>query len=225
MDIILFGAGGQARDMLKNIEEYNDDQPSGRKRLNVIGCIDDVNKIRHGASLMDYPVLTSADCLKKKPFRNARAICAVGDPIGKKAIIGKAKSRGVKFFNLIHPSVKVHRTVKLGTGISLYAGSVVSAFCDIGDHASINYLCSLSHDCSLGSYSTIAPGVRIAGSGILGEGVFMGINSCTIHNINIGRWSIVGAGTAVIKDIQANVIVAGNPPRVLGKRDMRYRVL
>jgi len=223
-DIVLLGAGGQAKDMLKNIEEYNADQLSRQKRFNVLGCFDDVNKVKPGDSLMGYSILPSIKCFERKPFRNARAICAIGDPVGKKVVVEKIRRYKVKFFNLIHPSIKIHPTVKLGTGVSIFYCSVISAICNIGDHVSINYLCSMSHDCYLGSYATFAPGVKIAGGGRLGEGVFMGINSCTIHNINIGRWSIIGAGTAVIKDIPSNVIVAGNPPKELGKRDMRYRV-
>ena len=38
--IVLLGAGGQARDMIKNIEEHNGEVSAG-KRIAILGCIDD----------------------------------------------------------------------------------------------------------------------------------------------------------------------------------------
>ena len=38
-----------------------------------------------------------------------------------------------------------------------------------------------------------------------------------LYGITIGENAIVGAGSVVIKDVPANVIVAGNPARVMRK--------
>lgn len=218
MDVVLLGAGGHAKDMLKNIEEYNSDALSKKKRLNIIGCVDDLNKLPPKRSLMGHPILTSMKYLERRPLNKALAICAVGDPFQKKIFIKKASSIKLKFFNFIHPSVKIQPNIEMGIGISIFANSIISASCAVRDHVSINYLCSISHDCAIGDYTTLAPGVKIAGNNIISEGVFMGINSCSLNKIKIGKWSIVGGGTAVIKDVSPYAIVAGNPPKVLGKR-------
>lgn len=221
-EIVLLGAGGQAKDMIKNIEEYNSDR-SKNKRLKVLGCLDDTP----GAAkeVAGYPVLDSMKVFEKKGLKSARVICAVGDPVNKRAFIRKAAGYKLKFFNIIHPSVNIHRSCRLGTGISIFANSVISAFCDIGDHTAINYLCSINHDCSVGSLATLGPGVNIGGTCVIGEAAFLGINSCTINDIEVGPWSVIGAGTTVIGDVKPYTIVVGNPHKAIGRRDSRAPII
>lgn len=221
-DIVLLGAGGQAKDLLKNIEEYNDSVSAG-KRFNILGCLDDTPPAHK--ELAGYEVLHSMDIFDKKAFRPAQVICAVGDPVNKKIFVKKAAARGLRFFNIIHPSVKIHSSCRLGTGISIFSNSVISSFCRLGDHAAVNYLCSINHDCSVGDFATIAPGVKIGGNCAVGEGAFLGLNSCVINGIDIKAWSVVGAGTTVIKDVDAYTVVAGNPSRVIGRRDENTPVI
>lgn len=217
MDIILLGAGGQAKDFIKNIEEYNSDT-ARNKRLKILGLIDDYNKISVGYRVAGYPVFDSFNVFKQRVFKGARVICAVGDPVNKTKLIKKAQDLRLKFFNLVHPGVHVHRTVKMGEGVSFLAFSVVSAYCRISDHVSVNYLASVSHDCAIGDYATICPGVNIGGGSVLGQGVFMGIGSCCMDKKKIGRWTVVGAGAVVVKDVTDYSVVVGNPASSIAKR-------
>lgn len=43
----------------------------------------------------------------------------------------------------------------------------------------------------------------------------IGVNSCIIGGITLGEHSTVGAGSVVVKDVPPNVIVAGNPARII----------
>ena len=44
---------------------------------------------------------------------------------------------------------------------------------------------------------------------------FSGLGSTVRNNINIGEWSLVGAGSVVVKDIPDKVVAFGNPARVV----------
>lgn len=51
---------------------------------------------------------------------------------------------------------------------------------------------------------------------IIEDDVFIGMNCLVLKGVTIGRGSVVGAGGVVTKDVLPNVIVAGNPARVIG---------
>jgi putative colanic acid biosynthesis acetyltransferase WcaB len=50
---------------------------------------------------------------------------------------------------------------------------------------------------------------------ILGNNVDIGVNCCIIGNIKIGDDVIIGAGTVITKDIPSNVVVVGNPAKII----------
>ena len=62
----------------------------------------------------------------------------------------------------------------------------------------------------------------------IGDNVCIGGNVCIMPGATIGRNVVIGAGSVVTKDIQENVIAAGNPCRVirpitLADRDYYYK--
>lgn len=50
---------------------------------------------------------------------------------------------------------------------------------------------------------------------IIGSHVWLGNNSMVLKGVKIENGSIVGAGSVVTKDVPANVVVVGNPARVI----------
>ena len=83
---------------------------------------------------------------------------------------------------------------------------------------------------SIGDNVTMAPRVHILchdastktflnytkiGKVTIGDNVFIGANSVVLPNVKIGNNVIIGANSTITKDIQDNVVVAGNPARVI----------
>ena len=50
---------------------------------------------------------------------------------------------------------------------------------------------------------------------VIGNNVWLGINSVILKGVTIGENTIIGANSLVVKDIPANVIAAGNPCKVI----------
>ncbi|AET70530.1 acetyltransferase (isoleucine patch superfamily) [Desulfosporosinus orientis DSM 765] len=48
------------------------------------------------------------------------------------------------------------------------------------------------------------------------DDVFIGANSTILYNVRIGPKAIVAAGSVVTKDVPENVVVGGNPAKVIG---------
>lgn len=49
----------------------------------------------------------------------------------------------------------------------------------------------------------------------IGDNVFVGANSTILPNVTIGDNTIIGANSIVTKDVPSNVVVAGNPARII----------
>jgi len=52
---------------------------------------------------------------------------------------------------------------------------------------------------------------------IIGDNVWIGINSIVLKGVIIGENTVIGANSVVVKSIESNVIAAGNPCRVIRK--------
>lgn len=50
---------------------------------------------------------------------------------------------------------------------------------------------------------------------VIEDNVFIGARSIIMKGVHIGNGSVVGAGSVVTKDVPANVIVAGNPAKII----------
>lgn len=53
------------------------------------------------------------------------------------------------------------------------------------------------------------------------EGVFIGAHSIILKGVEIGRYSIIGAGSVVTRSVPANEVWAGNPARFIRKLEER----
>jgi len=100
--------------------------------------------------------------------------------------------------------------ISFGAKLDVGSGKII-----IGDRCTITYGCViLSHDRSKKRINLKDKGT---GTVRLGNDVFIGVNSVILRDVTIGDYSIVGAGSVVTKDVPSNVVVAGNPARIIRK--------
>jgi sugar O-acyltransferase (sialic acid O-acetyltransferase NeuD family) len=125
---------------------------------------------------------------------------------------------GVEWVTAAHPAAHVHPSVQLGPGTVVFAGAILQLNVRIGAHVIINTAATADHDCVIGDYAHLAPGVRLAGSIHVESDAFLGIGSVVIPGRRIGRRSIVGAGGVVIADVPDDTTVVGVPARPLPQR-------
>lgn len=81
--------------------------------------------------------------------------------------------------------------------------------------------CVFHPDVKIGKNCKILHGVTMGGRAghkglpIIGDNVVIGTHAQLIGNVKIGNNSIVGAGAIVTHDVPDNVVVVGNPARIL----------
>lgn len=134
-------------------------------------------------------------CQAKLPLNAAgRAVIGVGD---NKARMREATSleKKYKFVSVYHPSSSVSRLAKIGEGTVVMAGAVVQAGAKIGRHVIVNTGASVDHDCIVGDFAHIAPGVHLCGGVEVGAGALVGVGSCAVPGAKIEAWSLTKAGS------------------------------
>jgi sugar O-acyltransferase (sialic acid O-acetyltransferase NeuD family) len=105
--------------------------------------------------------------------------------------------------------------VQLGRGTVVFAGAVVQPDAVIWDHVIVNTGATIDHDCVVGDYGHLAPGVAPAGAGQVGGGAVIGIGSVVCPGVKIGRWAMLGAGGVAVRDLADGVVAVGVPARAL----------
>lgn len=119
--------------------------------------------------------------------------------------------------NAIHPRAVVASSANLKSGTMIAAGAIINPLVSLGTGVICNTSCSIDHECVIGDFAHIGPGAVLSGNVQVGENSFVGAGAVVKQGLKIGRNVTVGAGTVVIRDVPDNVVVVGNPHRVLTK--------
>ncbi len=209
--IIIIGAGLHAGPVLELVQLS--------KHYTIAGYIDNSSKLQNQKP-RNIPVLGDDSILNKlKNMGINAAVLGLGHEYSKtrKKIFRELKSLGLDFPNFIHPQAVISNSVKLGQGIVAMAGAIANPNCNIEDICVLNTNSSLDHDCNLGENVFISPGVCLGGKVAVDDNTFIGIGSSIIDKIKIGKNSYIGAGSVIVENMPDNVLVYGNPARVIKK--------
>lgn len=115
----------------------------------------------------------------------------------------------VRLFYKLHVQwvlgVDIPDTTQIGKNLTIFHGQglIVNSNTIIGDNV------TLRHNTTIGNAKPNG------GCPIIGNNVEVGANSVIIGEISIGNNSIIAAGSVVVKDVPENVIVAGNPAKII----------
>lgn len=110
----------------------------------------------------------------------------------------------------------ISNQVSIGRGSIIYPGVSVNHESDIGDFVIMNMNCAIGHNCTIASFSTLAPGVNFAGFTYVEESVDIGIGVSTRQRARIGQGAVVGGQSMVVSDIPSYAKAYGVPARVHG---------
>jgi sugar O-acyltransferase (sialic acid O-acetyltransferase NeuD family) len=166
----------------------------------------------------DYGVEILGDVENYKIEENDVFIGAIGSPQDKVKYYTPIIQGGGRFVNVIHPLANLGKNVQLGVGIVLAPFASITCDVKMGDHVSMGAFSNAGHDTVVGDWSQISSHCGINGNVTLGTGVFLGSHACIIPKMKVGDWAFVGAGSVVIRDIEPDVKVFGNPAAIIGRR-------
>ena len=190
----LYGASGHAK-VIVDILQSNGKQ--------ITGMIDGNPAINE---LVGYPVYHELE-------NPTPVIVSIGDNRIRRKVVEKLQD--AEFETAVHTSAIVSPQSEIGEGTVVMQGAIIQSGVVAGKHCIINTGASVDHDCVLGDYVHISPHATLCGNATVGEGTWIGAGAVVIPGIKIGKWSVVGAGSVVIEDIPDNVVVVGNPARII----------
>lgn len=217
-DLLIYGTGGMGREVAQLALDLNADGAAVR----VAGFLSDDAGV-HDTEIAGIPVLGGATYLAQRPGRFDVTL-AVGAPAVKRRLAAQSASVVRSFPTLVHPTVVRSGRVRIGQGSVICAGTVLTVDIAVGDFATVNVACTISHDAVLADYVTLAPGVSICGNVFIGEGCDFGTGAKVIHGRHIGEWAIVGAGATVCGDLPANCTAVGVPARPIKHREPGWQL-
>lgn len=200
--VIILGAGGHAQvvaDIFLLEEKYT-----------IVGFLDD-DQALHNQTIMDIPVLGSMDQLGD--FQHEHIFIAIGDNKIRAALFSKLAQAGESIINAIHPRSIISPSVQIGTGVLICAGVIINPGTVIEDNAILNTGCIVDHHNIIQKHVHLAPGCKLGGDVSVGTGSLVGIGATVMPQLEIGKWSEVGAGAVVTKNIKDDITVIGVPAR------------
>jgi len=213
MRIAIYGAGGFGR----HVAWIAEDCRAAGSPLEIVAFIDD-HSPKLGTAIKGIPVHPLETVARDLP--DALIVPAIGAPKDRELACNAVRHIGLRFTELLHPSVQMPKSTQRGVGTVVCAGTTISADVRFGDHVQVNMGCTIGHDVCLGDFATLGPGAHVSGWVSIGERAYVGSGAVFVHGTEddpliIGDDAVIGAGACVTGPVARGTTVVGNPARRL----------
>lgn len=205
--LIIIGAGNVGGFIAYNIHEFGD--------YDLLGFLDD-DVSKHGNMVYGLKVLGGIDSLKNYLKQEVMSIIVgISSPSAKESVLQRLSGFKLSYPTFIARTAWLSKEVTVGNGSIIYPGVSINYQTTIGDFVIMNMNCAIGHDCTIERFATLAPGVNLGGFSYLEEGVEIGIGAATKQRIRIGKYSIIGGQSMLVRDVLPFTKVAGVPGKQL----------
>lgn len=208
--LLIVGAGSVGKFIAYNIDQFIEP-------FEMIGFLDD-DVSKQNSTIAGCKVIGPVNTLIEFSGKGIAIVWGIAFPDIKKKLFEQYKNLEFYFPRFIAKNSWISQTVIIGNGVIIYPGTSINYECRIDDFVVINMNCALGHNCTVGVFSSLAPGVNFAGHTKVGQCVEIGIGAATIQNVVINDDAIVGGKAMVIHEVSQADVVTGIPARSIKKQ-------
>lgn len=131
----------------------------------------------------------------------------------------------------IEPGAVIRDKVEIGERAIIMMGAVINIGAVIGAGTMIDMNAVVGARALVGKNCHIGAGAVLAGvleppsaePVVIEDEVLVGANAVVLEGCRVGKGSVVAAGAIVVSDVEAGVVVAGQPARVIKKVDEKTK--
>ncbi|CAK0730231.1 TPA: NeuD/PglB/VioB family sugar acetyltransferase [Escherichia coli] len=208
----IYGAGGFGREVLPIIR-----QQVGLKS-DVVFIVDDIKE----KVVNETKVVTFDEFCSLKDMDKYYTV-AIADSKVRMEIDIKCIREGIKPISIYSQNSVIMDDVLIGDGAILSPFTCITSNVRIGKSFHANLYSYIAHDCVIGDYVTLAPGVKCNGNVIIEDHAYVGTGAIIrpgtkTKPLVIGSHSIIGMGAVVTKTVPSGKTVFGNPAKILGNK-------
>jgi sugar O-acyltransferase (sialic acid O-acetyltransferase NeuD family) len=143
---------------------------------------------------------------------------AISDTQLRESVYNKMQNSGASPVTLIFNGAQILKNCKIGLGSVVMPGAIISTCVEIGIFSHINFQSYIAHDCKLGDFVTLSPGVICCGNTIIQDGAFIGAGSIIKQGNGdkpryIGFRATLGMGSNLLVDLPDGKTFIGNPAK------------
>lgn len=214
----IFGASGFGREVMPILREQLERTETSPWDLVFV----DDNPPADADSLNGHPVVTY-DRWISEPAAFRGISLAIADSSVREKLSVRCRRDGVQFVEPRASNVMSLDNVQVGEGAILCAFVMLTSNIRIGRHFHANIYSYIAHDCVIGDYVTLAPGVKCNGNVVIEDHAYVGTGAILKQGkpgepLVIGRGAVVGMGAVVTKSVAPGTTVIGNPAKPLERR-------
>lgn len=131
----------------------------------------------------------------------------------------------------IEPGSFIREKVEIGDRAIIMMGAVINIGAVIGEGTMIDMNAVIGARALVGANCHIGAGAVLAGvleppsadPVVIEDNVLIGANAVVLEGCRVGAGSVIAAGAVVVADVEAGVVVAGQPARVIKKVDEKTK--
>ncbi|MGN0855439.1 MAG: acetyltransferase [Kiritimatiellia bacterium] len=138
-------------------------------------------------------------------------VTALGGVTSRRVCAAAIEAKGGVFIPLVHRSAWLGPNVTVGAGAFISNNVVLTADIAVGRHVCIFQGTSIGHDSELGDFSHVYAQCALGGGVKVGVGARIYPGAVIVPRRRIGANAVVGAGSTVFLNVEADTTVIGNP--------------